>query len=113
MTGEEPAFEKVFYGKARIGKVLSGMEALTLKPEDFSSPIALQMALTRMLEATMRIVESGGPKPRYVAEIRFVDDLGNNVVFAVDLGESLPPFSSEKVKARIKVELFSDEEEEI
>jgi len=111
LAAEEPAFEKVFYGKARIGRIMSGMEALTLKPEDFSSPIALQMALTRMIEATMKIVESGGPKPKYVAEIRFVDDLGNTVVFAVDLGESLPPFSSEKVRARIKVELFSDEEE--
>lgn len=108
---EEPEFERSFNGKARIGKVMGGMQSIVLKPEDLSSPVAFQMALSRIMEAAMKMVESGGPKPRYVAEIRFTDDLGNNVVFAVDLGEQIPPFSSENVKARIKVELFDVEEE--
>ena len=111
LTGaEESVYEKEFTGKGRIGKVMSGVEVLTLKPEDLSSPIALQMALSRILEAAMKIAESGGPKPRYVAEIRFVDDLGNAVSFAVDLGETMPPFSSNKVKARIIVELYDEED---
>jgi len=109
----EPDYEKEFSGSARIGKVMSGMEQIVLKPEDLSSPVAFQMALSRIMEAAMKIAETGGPKPRYIAEVRFVDDLGNSVVFAVDLGEQVPPFSKDKVKARIIVELFDVEEDEV
>jgi len=31
------------------------------------------------------------------------------VVFAVDLGSTTPPFSGEKVKARIYVEIYEEE----
>lgn len=110
---ERAEFTRAFDGKARIGKIMSGMQSMVLKPEDLTSPVAFQMALSRIMEAAMKVVESGGPKPRYVAEIRFTDDLGNNVVFAVDLGEKIPPFSSERVKARITVELFDVEEGEL
>ncbi len=110
MAGEAE-YVREFEGKARIGKVLSGMEQLTLRPEDLSSPVAIQMAMARILEAAMRIVESGGPKPRYIAEVRFTDDMGNPVVFAVDLGEQIPPFSSDRVKAVVRVELYDVEED--
>jgi hypothetical protein len=50
-----------------------------------------------------------GPRKRYVAEVRFTDSLGNTVAFAVDLGETPPPFSKDKVKARIIVEIFEEE----
>ena len=102
--------EKSFEGTARIGKVMKNIATISLKPEDFSSPIALQMAFSRIYEAMMRIIEEGGPKSTYVAEVKFVDDLGNQIVFAVDLGEEIPPFSKEKVKARVRVELYEEEE---
>ncbi len=98
----------IFEGEARIGEVMQGLQAIQLRPEDFSSPVALQMALSRIYEAVLKAFESG-PKKRYVAEIRFTDSLGNPVVFAVDLGESPPPFSKDKVRARIVVEIYEEE----
>jgi hypothetical protein len=99
----------IFEGEARVGEVMQGLQAIQLRPEDFSSPVALQMALSRIYEAVLKAFESG-PKKRYVAEIRFTDSLGNPVVFAVDLGETPPPFSKDRVKARIIVEIFEEEE---
>lgn len=99
----------IFEGEAKIGQVMGGLAQFQLRPEDFSSPIALQMALSRIYEAVMKAMEEG-PKKKYVAEIRFTDALGNNVVFAVDLGEAPPAFSKEKVKARIMVELYEEGE---
>ena len=99
-----------FEGKARIGKVMKNFATISLRPEDFSSPIALQMAFSRIYESLIKIMEEGGPKPTYVAEVRFTDDLGNEVVFAIDLGEEIPPFASDRVKARITVELYEEEE---
>lgn len=98
----------IFEGEARIGEVMQGLQAIQLRPEDFTSPIALQMALSRIYEAVLKVLEAG-PRKRYVAEVRFTDSMGNNVVFAVDLGESPPPFSKDKVKARIMVEIYEDE----
>jgi len=99
----------IFEGEARVGEVMQGIQAIQLRPEDLSSPIALQMALSRMYEAVMKMLESG-PKKRYIAEVRFTDSLGNPVSFAVDLGESPPPFSKDKVRARIIIEIFEEEE---
>jgi hypothetical protein len=109
MSARDDSQTREFEGNAKIGRILKNMASITLKPEDFSSPISLQMALSRMYESLMKIFESGGPKPRYVAEVRFTDDLGNPVSFAVDLGEELPPFTREKIKARIIVQLYEDE----
>ncbi|MCE4599263.1 MAG: hypothetical protein F7C81_03595 [Desulfurococcales archaeon] len=106
---EEARFTKRFEGEARIGKVLKNIASITLKPEDFSSPIALQMAISRIYESMIKMMESGGPKPRYVAEVRIVDDMGNTSVLAVDLGEEIPPFSKEKIKARVTVELYEED----
>jgi len=98
----------IFEGKARVGQVLGTMSQIQLKPEDFSSPIALQMAITRIYEAVMKTMEEGFKK-KYIAEVRFQDSMGSTVVFAVDLGESPPPFSKDKVKARVMVEIFEEE----
>ncbi|KSW11767.1 hypothetical protein CF15_02870 [Pyrodictium occultum] len=98
----------IFQGEARIGEVMQGIQAIQLKPEDFSSPVALQMALSRIYDAVLKVLETG-PKKRYIAEVRFTDSIGNNVVFAVDLGESPPPFSRDKVKARIMVEIYEED----
>ncbi|MDM7275222.1 MAG: hypothetical protein P3X22_003755 [Thermoprotei archaeon] len=106
----EKGLTKVYEGSARVGRVAKNLVSVTLKPEDFSSPIAFQMAISRIYESMIKMIESGGPKQSYVAEIRFTDDLGNNVVFGVDLGDNIPPFSSDKVKARILVEIFEEED---
>ncbi len=100
---------KVFEGEARVGQMLKGLEVVQLRPEDFQSPVALQMALSRIYDAVLRMMQEG-PRKVYVAEVRFRDDLGNTVVFAVELGESPPPFTSERVKARIVVELYEEGE---
>lgn len=110
MAGESERQAKSFSGEARIGKAMKNLATITLRPEDFSSPVAFQMALSRIYESLVKMFESGGPKPTYIAEIRFRDDLGNTVVFAVDLGETPPPFSKDKVKARIIVELYEEED---
>lgn len=106
---EEQGFKvfKVFQARARIGQILNGAQHLVLKPEDLSSPVAFQMAITRIMDALMKSLQEG-PKKRYVAEIRFKDNMGNPVVIAVDLGESPPPFSSREVKARIVIELYEE-----
>jgi hypothetical protein len=109
--GEQPKRLAVFEGEARVGQVFAGLQAIQLKPEDFTSPIAFQMALTRIYEAVMKAFQEGF-KRRYVAEVRFRDSLGNQVVFAVDLGEAPPPFSKDRVKARIVVEIYEEEEEQ-
>ncbi len=112
MSEEEHGFKvlRVFEAKAKIGQVLNGAQHLVLKPEDLSSPISFQMAITRIMDTLMKSLQEG-PKRRYVAEIRFKDSLGNPVILAIDLGESPPPFSKNEVKARIIIELFEEEQE--
>ncbi len=110
MAGEGERQVKSFEGEARIGKAMKNLATITLKPEDLSSPVAFQMALSRIYESLVKMFESGGPKPTYIAEVRFTDDLGNRVVFAVDLGEAPPPFSKDRIRARIVVEFYEDEE---
>ncbi|MEN2999531.1 MAG: hypothetical protein ABDH61_03035 [Acidilobaceae archaeon] len=98
-----------YEGSAKVGRVMKSFATITLKPEDFSSPVSFQMAISRIYESMMRMMESGAPQHTYMAEVRFSDDLGNTVVFAVDLGPSLPPFSSEKIKARVVVHLYEED----
>ena len=107
---EAPKRLAIFEGNARIGEVVQGLQAIQLRPEDLSSPVALQMAISRIYEAVMKAFE-GGFKKRYVAEVRFTDSLGNPVVVAVDLGDSPPPFSKDRVKARVVIEIYEDEED--
>uniref|UniRef100_A0A7J3ZKY0 Uncharacterized protein n=1 Tax=Fervidicoccus fontis TaxID=683846 RepID=A0A7J3ZKY0_9CREN len=105
---EKPKKMAIYEGEARIGEVMKGLAQIQLRPEDFTSPVAMQMALSRIYEALMRTLHEG-PRKTFVAEIRFTDSLGQTVVFAVDLGESPPPFQSNRVKARITVEMFEEE----
>ncbi len=108
--GKEHKRLAIFEGEARVGEIMQGMQAIQLRPEDFTSPVALQMAITRIYKAFFEAFESG-PKKRYVAEVRFTDSMGNQVAFAVDLGEAPPPFSRDRVKARIVVEIYEEEED--
>lgn len=101
--------EKTFEGTARVGKAIRGFLSMSLKPEDFSSPVALQMAFSRIYEAMMKMMEGSAQETTYVAEVRFNDDMGNQIVVAVDLGPSLPPLSTDRVRARIKIELYEED----
>ena len=112
--GEEPerkdAFKRIaiFDGNAKIGEIIGGLSQIQLKPEDFSSPVSLQMAFSRIYEALMKTFEEGFKK-RYVAEVRFTDSLGNPVAIAVDLGESPPPLPKKEAKARVIVEIYYED----
>jgi len=101
-------FKTVFEGEAKIGEVMGGFQAVRLSPEDISSPLSFQMALTRIYETLMKSIEEG-PKKKYFAEVRFRDDMGNTVVISIDLGENPPLFSSDRVKARVLVELYEED----
>jgi hypothetical protein len=102
---------KIFDGKAKVGEVLNTFQQLVLKPDDLSSPVSLQMALSRIMDSIMKSM-SEGVKKKYVAEIKFTDSMGNPVVLAVDLGENPPPLSKKEVKARIVIELYEEEEDQ-
>ncbi len=99
---------KIFEGKARIGEVLSSFQKLVLRPDDLSSPVSFQMALTRIIDSLMRSIEEG-PRKKYVAEVKFEDSMGNRIVLAVDLGEKPPLFSKKEVNARIIIELYEED----
>ncbi|MBC7121257.1 MAG: hypothetical protein H5T33_06785 [Candidatus Methanosuratus sp.] len=110
MENEDKEKEKsigIFNGSAKVGEILSGFTQVAITPQDMTSPIALQMALSRIYEAMTKVAETG-PKKKFIAEVRFTDSMGNPVVFALDLGEQMPHFSSNEVKARILVELFEE-----
>ncbi len=102
----QPSVVRTFRGDGRIGKAFKNMAMVALRPEDFSSPVAFQMALSRLYESVLKMMESGGPEQTYVAEVKFTDDLGNQVAIAVDLGKSIPPFSSDKVKVEVTVKIY-------
>lgn len=100
----------IFEGEAKLGKVMAPAVTLSLTPEDFESPLSLQFALTKLMENLSRALEQP-PEPKYMAEVRFKDHMGQPVTIAIDLGKSIPPFSKDRVKARVVVELYEDEEE--
>lgn len=100
-----------FDGYGEIEKVLlniaKGLAEVRLSPQDLSDPVSFQIAISRMYDALMKAIE-GGSKYSYVAKIKFVDSLGNEISVAVDLGEEPPPFMSRNVKARVTVELYEE-----
>jgi len=106
---EEPVYRAIFFGRARIGEMINIFKDIRLRPEDFSSPVAIQMALSRIYEGLMRSLTSE-PKKTYVAEVSFQDSMGNTIVFATDLGENIPPFSYQTVKVKIVVEFYSEDQ---
>ncbi len=100
----------VFDGEARLGKVSVPTFSFTLSPEDLESPLSLQFALSKLMESLTKALEEP-PEPKYMAEVKFKDHLGQPVTIAIDLGKSIPPFSKDKVRARIVIELYEEEEE--
>lgn len=103
-------FQVEINGEARIQRVMLNMAQIRLSPEDLSNPVSFQIALSRIYENLMKALE-GDIKHTYIAEVKFKDSLGNQVVFAVDLGDKVPATPSEKLKARIFIELYEENEE--
>ncbi|MEM1873359.1 MAG: hypothetical protein QXF57_02060, partial [Acidilobaceae archaeon] len=101
---------RVFEATGKVGRVIKGFASITLKPEDFSSPVSFQMAMSRIYDALLKMMEGGGPTSTYVAEVRFTDDLGNPVVIGIELGERIPESLKERVRARVIVEIESEYE---
>jgi len=99
-----------FNGEARVQRALLNIAQIKVSPEDLSNPISFQLALSRIYDNLMKVLE-GGFKYSYVAEVKFKDSLGNQIVFAVNLGDSMPPVSSDRLKARIIVELVEEHED--
>ncbi|ABU81359.1 hypothetical protein [Ignicoccus hospitalis] len=105
---EETKKVTVFEGEARIGLMKVPTLTITLEPEDFESPLSFQMALSKLMDELTKAFENP-PESKYFAEVKFRDHLNRPVFVAVDLGKSIPPFSKNKVKARIVVEIYEEE----
>ncbi len=104
----QPAYKIEFEGKAKIGQVMGNLTSIQLKPEDFSSPLSLQMALSRIYNELMKAM-SQGPQTHYVADVKFTDSLGNPVSVGVDFGDKIPPLSKQDVKVKITIEFYDEE----
>lgn len=107
ITEREGKAVGVFNGTARVGDILTGFQQIALTPQDLTSPIAMQMAISRLYEAMTKAVEAG-PKKKFIAEVKFNDSMGNPIVLALDLGDRTPTFASKEVKARILIELYEE-----
>ncbi|MCY0859479.1 MAG: hypothetical protein OWQ54_03525 [Sulfolobaceae archaeon] len=104
---QQPAVKIEFEGKAKLGEILGNLPSIQLKPEDFSSPLALQMAISRLYNEIMNMLTST-PQKQYVAEVKFVDSLGNQVSVGINFGTKIPPLSKQEVKAKIIIELYDE-----
>lgn len=104
---QQPTIRIEFDGKAKLGEILGNMPTIQLKPEDFSSPLALQMAISRLYNELMNMLTSS-PQKHYIAEVRFTDSLGNPISVGIDFGTKIPPISKQEVKARIIIELYDE-----
>lgn len=105
-----PAYKVEFEGKAKIGEVFGNLVSFQLRPEDLTSPLALQMAISRLYDELMKAMQ-GPPTKHYVAEVRFTDSTGNPVSIGVDLGSNLPPLSKREVKVKVVIEFYDEDAE--
>jgi len=92
---KEKSVGGVFIGTAKLGEMLPQFSQVSLTAQDMSSPVSLQMAMSRIYEALTKATESGAKK-KYVAEVRFSDSMGNPVMLALDLGDRMPPFTKDR-----------------
>jgi hypothetical protein len=57
----------VFIGNAKVGEILPQFAQVSLTPQDMSSPVSMQMAMSRIYEALTKATDSGIRK-KYLAE---------------------------------------------
>jgi hypothetical protein len=105
---QQPIVKVEFEGKARIGEIMGSFKAIQLRPEDFSSPLALQMALSRIYSELMNMFNQK-QEMHYVADVTFTDSMGNPISIGVDFGDKIPPLSKKEVKAKITIEFYDEE----
>lgn len=55
----QPTHRVEFEAKAKIGEVMGNLASIQLRPEDLSSPIAFQMAISRIYSELMNMMSSG------------------------------------------------------
>ena len=96
-------------GEAKVARIQAPLVPINISPSDLEGPLSMFDMISKIYEAMMKAM-SEGPKTRYMAEVKFSDALGSPIVFVVDLGDKFPPFEKDKVKARIIIELYEDEE---
>ncbi|MEM0363508.1 MAG: hypothetical protein QXH75_06885 [Sulfolobaceae archaeon] len=104
----QPTIKVEFEGKARIGEIMGNFKTLQLRPEDFSSPLSLQMALSRIYSELMNMLNQR-QEIHYVADVRFTDSMGNPINIGVDFGDKIPPLSKKEVKVKITIEFYDEE----
>ncbi|BCS94266.1 hypothetical protein L3N51_01090 [Metallosphaera sp. J1] len=104
----QPTHKVEFEAKAKIGEVMGNLASIQLRPEDLSSPIAFQMAISRIYSELMNMMSSG-PSKHYVAEVRFNDSMGNPVAIGVDFGDKIPPLSKQEVKVKVILEFYDED----
>ncbi|QKQ99385.1 hypothetical protein GWK48_02340 [Metallosphaera tengchongensis] len=104
----QPTHRVEFEGKAKIGEVMGNLTSIQLRPEDLSSPIAFQMAISRIYSELMNMMNQG-PTKHYVAEVKFTDSMGNPVAVGVDFGDRIPPLSKKEVKVKVILEFYDEE----
>ncbi|MEM0015607.1 MAG: hypothetical protein QXQ01_02040 [Saccharolobus sp.] len=104
----QPTIKVEFEGKGRIGEIMGNFKAVQLKPEDFSSPLSLQMALSRIYSELMNMLNQR-QETHYVADVRFTDSMGNPISIGVDFGDKIPPLSKKEVKVKITIEFYDEE----
>ena len=104
----QPTIKVEFEGKARIGEIMGNFKTLQLRPEDFSSPLSLQMALSRIYSELMNMLNQR-QEIHYVADVRFTDSMGNPINIGVDFGDKIPPLSKKEVKVKLTIEFYDEE----
>ncbi len=96
-------------GQAKVTRLQMPLVPINISPSDLEGPLSMYDMISKIYEAMMKAM-SETPKPRYMAEVKFTDALGTPVVFVVDLGEKFPQFEKSRVKAKIIIELYEEEE---
>ncbi len=97
-------------GEAKVTRLQTPLVPINISPSDLEGPLSMFDMISKIYEAMMKAMNET-PKPRYMAEVKFTDALGTPVVFVIDLGEKFPQLERSRVKARIIVELYEDEED--
>ncbi|ALU11646.1 hypothetical protein EYM_03335 [Ignicoccus islandicus DSM 13165] len=96
-------------GEARIRKLNIPIMRLDITPEDLNSPLSFQILMEKIMESVTKTLEEE-PHPQYMAEVSIRDSLGMPVRFVVNLGDKVPYFSKDKVKVRLILEFYEEED---
>ena len=105
----EPILKFEFEGAAKIKQISKLYKEFVGAEEPDTLDIA--SILTKLLDNVMSDLSKLEEKT-FVAKIAFKDSVGHEASFTVDIGNKVPPFSRDKVRARVIVEIYDDEPKE-